>query len=348
MLFQKHKILIPLLILLHFGLGIVSYLWSIRTQSTDYWNIYQALNVYEIGVFRIGNVFFIFFNVIFRSLDFWAISLLYIIFSFLPFYYFYSRLKEEFQIEKDLFRQYTIILLLYLPSVHLWLASFSKDAFCFSLLVFLIYLLSEDYERKRFLLAVFCWLPILLVRPYLAIIVLLSGLIIYRNSIRPMYFIMLFLILGVIIYIFIFQFVKFEDVDLEYIRVKFASLNEYAKTGNSSIDLEDTTIFSRFFYMMFRPFITEAVGFSQMVVAIENILLLIWFILLFINSKKVNFFRTENKQAQMYIAISLGLWLFYSIYIYNYGLASRMKATILPILFYGVLQAMAKPKEDKS
>lgn len=177
---------------------------------------------------------------------------------------------------------------------------------------------------------------LLFIRPYLGIIVLLVFLLL---DIRKISWQVLLILVGSILaslYLFIRYFLKFESLSIEYISDKFIELEEYAKRGHSIIDLETTSIISRFFYMMFRPFIFEAKGIHQFIVGMENLLLLVWFIWLFVKGK-IKLFKIKNNNVLWCIGIALGLWMFYSLYIYNYGLASRMKATILPFLFYGVL-----------
>ncbi|MDO4225735.1 MAG: hypothetical protein Q4C75_07570, partial [Bergeyella zoohelcum] len=264
------------------------------------------------------------------------ISIFYTLISFIPFYHFYIASSNIFNLSKAFFDKFTLILLLFFPSVHFWLASFGKDAFCFVGLCFMLYVVNRKIKNTIFIKVLFIitFLLLFFVRPYIGIIFAIIYLFLERRSIGiRFYFIVPILLIGG--YVFLVKFIKFESLDFEYISKKFYILDSYAKTGGSIIDLEKTNVFTRFFYMMFRPFLFEAKNFHQFIVSIENFILLIWFVWLFIRVKRDKI--VLNKKILWYASFSILLWLFYSLYIYNYGLASRMKATILPILFYSVI-----------
>ncbi len=333
---NSFSVIVFICIILHIAMGYMSYQMSVIGKNTDYWMYYTLLKD-EVN-FGIGRDFFVLFHMLpDRILEsgFLFYSMFYTILTAIPFCYFFYVFKGHF-LNGDVFDVATLLMLCFLPSVHFWLASFSKDALCFFLLFVLTIIYSSGQIQRKTILALVVWLLISSIRPYLGIIVLLVFLLLDMRKIS--WQVMLILVGSILtsLYLFIRFFLKFEELNIEYISDKFIELGEYAKKGNSIIDLETTSVISRFFYMMFRPFIYETKDIHQFIVGMENLLLLVWFIWLIVK-EKINLFKIKNNNALWCIGIALGLWLFYSLYIYNYGLASRMKATILPFLFYGVL-----------
>lgn len=333
---NSFSVIVFICIILHIAMGYAIYQMSVVGKNTDYWMYYTLLK--EDVNFGIGRDSFVLLHMfpdrILES-SFLFYSMFYIILTVIPFCYFFYVFKDHL-LNGDAFDIVTLLMLCFLPSVHFWLASFSKDALCFLLLFVLTIIYSSGQIQRKTILALIVWLLILSIRPYLGIIVLLIFLLL---DIRKISWQVMLILVGIILtslYLFISFFLKFESLNIEYISDKFIELEECAKKGNSIIDLETTSFISRFFYMMFRPFIFEAKGVHQLIVGMENLLLLVWFIWLIVKEKN-NLFKIKNNNALWCIGIALGLWMFYSLYIYNYGLASRMKATILPFLFYGVL-----------
>lgn len=322
--------------IIHIAMGYASYQMSVTDKNTDYWMYYTLLK--EDVNFGIGKDFFVLLHMLpdrILESSFLFYSMFYTILTAIPFCYFFYVFKDHL-LNGDAFDTVTLLMLCFLPSVHFWLASFSKDALCFFLLFVLTIIYSLGQIQKKIILALVIWLLLLFIRPYLGIIVLLVFLLLDIRKISWQVLLILVASILASLYLFIRYFLKFESLSIEYISDKFIELEEYAKRGHSIIDLETTSVISRFFYMMFRPFIFEVKGIHQFIIGMENLLLLVWFIWLFVKGR-IKLFKIKNNHVLWCIGIALGLWMFYSLYIYNYGLASRMKATILPFLFYGVL-----------
>lgn len=328
-----------ILILLHFGLGYYNYYLSIAGLNTDFYQYYSVLNESSVSFTSFfGSRFFIFINLIFSRFNFFGISLIYTFISFIPFYYLYNYFADIFlSIKTDLFLKFTIALLLFLPSVHFWLASFSKDSLCFFLIFYIIITFFKKWKNNAFRIftIVVSVILLFLLRPYLFLILLFGYTFLNRQLLTKKYLICLGLITVILTTISLKYFLRVDHWDFEYFRSVAKSLVEYSKTGNSVINLENSTMFSRFFIMMFRPLMYDAKDLNQYAVSFENLILLCWFlyaVFLAFKHKKLHSFKVP-KISLWFGVTGLLLWLFYSIYIYNLGLASRMKATILPFLF---------------
>ena len=132
----------------------------------------------------------------------------------------------------------------------------------------------------------------------------------------------------------LFQFLQLTEFSLNKIKLNFASLVDYSKNfGGSSIELENTTYFGRLFLVLFRPLFYDASNFYQYVISFENLILFL-FILKFLKDVFVNtgMLKYVKNQVFLFLLVILSI-LFYSIYMYNLGLASRMRVMFVPFLF---------------
>lgn len=344
----KEKIGLVLLILVHFGMGVFSYYYSITTHKTDFYVFYNIASSESLSR-EVGTSFFIYLNsfIIKLGAPFWLMYLLYTTISFIPFYFFYKKLTSEL-FGDYIFLKFMTCMLLYLPSIHFWLASFSKDSLCFFLIFIASHLLLARISFSKIILIIPVLALLLCIRPYLVFILLFSYVIyLFINNVLILnrYFLLLLLLFFTISLIVFIDFIKFDLSQvsslLEYIQSKYETLYQRSKIdGNAIINLKNTNVLERFFLMMFRPFFFDANNIFQFIISLENLTLLLSFSFLFLKINILSFL--NNKKNIFYLVFAITLWLFYSLYIYNYGLASRMKATILPFLFYYICLTLIK------
>lgn len=134
--------------IIHIAMGYASYQMSVTDKNTDYWMYYTLLK--EDVNFGIGKDFFVLLHMLpdrILESSFLFYSMFYTILTVIPFCYFFYVFKDHL-LNGDAFDTVTLLMLCFLPSVHFWLASFSKDALCFFLLFVLTIIYSLGQKKK--------------------------------------------------------------------------------------------------------------------------------------------------------------------------------------------------------
>jgi hypothetical protein len=122
---------------------------------------------------------------------------------------------------------------------------------------------------------------------------------------------------------------------------KFIELNLYAiKSGNSFVSLEDTSYLERIWLLLFRPLFYDAKTSYQYIISFENSIVLIVIVLLYLHIYSKNkLIKMERDVLFAFLAGSC-IMLMIAVYIYNLGLASRMRLMFLPLFFYVLHQLL--------
>ncbi|WP_309597415.1 glycosyltransferase family 4 protein [Flavobacterium davisii] len=187
-----------------------------------------------------------------------------------------------------------------------------------------------------------------LVRPYVGVIVLLSLVFVlfekYKNIINKKFWIPIVLLSFFGVVFFMTQFVKLESLSIESILLKFEGYQNYVEKYTDSNYLADLGYIGRVLMLLCLPLFYKVENFFQFISSIENLMLLLvviyFFFKKFYNHTR-NWFELDTKFA-LYTSISI--FLFLSTYIYNLGLASRMRLMFYPLFFYVMAQSLKKDK----
>lgn len=227
------------------------------------------------------------------------------------------------------------------PSLHIWTTSLYKESILFTLMAII---LKQLWSIKPFnYKLLFSILIITLIRPYISLIIILSIIIIYHKVIIKEYKVASLLLLSLITIIA----VKFLNIlNLSSFKNNFEKLITYSSSnGNSSIDLLNSNYFERFLLVLFRPFFFDSKTLFQFLVSIENFVLAI---ILMIFAYKIYHLKPRfsliDKHIRFALLFSIMCILFYSIYMYNLGLASRMRVMFLPFLLIGMFNMLSLKK----
>jgi hypothetical protein len=250
----------------------------------------------------------------------------------------------EYVLELYSNRKSKILLILTLffltPSLHYWTAGLSKEAL---IVYFMGIIFFEIINNKFFSLSFIISLAfILFIRPYLfAIIIFSYGLhILYskKYSKKLKRNALIFTIFGVWFIIPILkQFLKIESINLYFFNIKYDSLISYStNSGFSSIDFKNSNYLERVFLILFRPLFYDAKTFFQYLISLENLLFLMLVIKFVYDFLKSNLRLILRKELFVF-STSIILILFYSIYMYNLGLASRMRCMFMPYLYIFII-----------
>lgn len=286
-----------------------------------------------------GSKFFIFFitPIVKVFQNFYVVSFIFSCISLVPFYYVIEKYKVK---ENNLFQNICLGIFCFMPSIHVWLTSIYKDVLVFALL----FLYFQIKGKTNIWLKVCILLFLFLIRPYLGFILIFSFLLTEFKSIT--FFKSTILLSASIILAFLFIWFMLPNINVISITKEFETLNNYSiSEGASTIDLFQTNFFQRFFYLMFGPILFLSSKLYISLYSMENVVLLLWFTLV-IHQVYKNKFNLKLIFSNVYIVFAVILWIFIGMYIYNYGLASRMKVMIVPFLILGFMEIFNYCKSD--
>lgn len=258
------------------------------------------------------------------GLNFFSCSLLFSVFSYIG-YLVYFKIITRRILEKTILEKLIISIFLLMPSLHFWTGSLNKEAIIFLLMAVIF---KKVYSRKlNSKLLVISILLILFIRPYLAAILLfpIIALNYKKLSITYKWIIGIITIVAIPLVLKFLRLKNFESLKANYLELALFAQNN----GGSSIDLLNSHYLERVFLVMFRPLFFDAKTQMQYFVSIENVLGLVLFIgaiYLLNNLPKL----IKNITFNFLIIYTITIISFYGIYMYNLGLASRMRVLFVP------------------
>ena len=246
------------------------------------------------------------------------------------------------KIKSDLITNIIIITIIFLPSMNFWTVSIGKDSIFFfatSLLLWSIFNYKQNiYLRYLSLLILF------LLRPHYGFIglaiFLTYDLFFNKSSIKTLYLKIFVIIISIIVapYIFLFllDYVGYYSVtNYDQFTIKgflnFIDVRSRYAHSDSFYNVSEMNYIYAIFTLLFRPLIFEVKNIFQLVISIENLILLI--IVTFLIIKKL----LSKLSIPHSITITLFFYMitllfFLSISVGNFGIASRQKWMVLPIL----------------
>lgn len=237
-----------------------------------------------------------------------------------------------------------------LPSLHYWSGFLGKDVLVF---FFLTYLLFENKIKTRFsLLHGTVLLLLLLLRPHVFVVTFLAFFIYYitqkdvSKKIKTKLLLLTLIVVGISIPI-VMHFINIEGFTYRTISRKWNEINAYALHSGSGVDLIESNYLERIWLLLFRPLFHDASTVYQYVISVENslvLLLFLWSIIYLIGKRKVIVVAGEVKLAFL---IGGSILLMIAFYIYNLGLASRMRLMFLPMFFYALHQLVYCGHKEK-
>ncbi len=278
--------------------------------------------------------------------NFHALSLFFSLVSFIPYYDITKKYFEPAGKENNMFLKITFLFILFMPSIHIWTAGIFKEAVVFPVM----YLLLKGILKNRGNLMkadLILYIAVLfMIRPYLVCIIFAAYLITYFKYLNKK---LLVLVSAFLLLVFLVLLTVFGSLnDLSDLNNLMSNINKFSQAqGNAVIDLETTNYFERLLYMMFRPLFFDAVTGPQLIYSFENIILIVWF-LIFLYKAIIKKIKASYLLKNIFFVSSSIVWLFLGIYIYNYGLASRMKIMIIPFLMMGVLISIKQQPSEKN
>ncbi|WP_143592950.1 hypothetical protein [Synechococcus sp. 8F6] len=234
-------------------------------------------------------------------------------------------------------------LVVFLPSLSFWSSAIGKDPFAFTASCLALWSALDISRRKTIALSSIALM--LLVRPHIAGIMILSFAVsllfsrqlpfLSRLSFLVVFMVCLSLVAPLIAdYVGISQNATSDDLNA-FIESRQGSNLE----GGSSITIEGIPLPFQMISYLLRPSILEINSFFSLISAIENLLLLVVF-LLGINGY-LRSFRLHSKALFVFlIPCSFFTWAILAATTANLGIAARQKWMLLPMLVYLSLSAV--------
>ena len=348
---RLNKYFLLLIFLLHYVAFMLYYNFSIVEQKDSFLFYQNALEANSIMEFKFyGSQFMSIITYPFAQIgiNYFTVSFVFATISFLAFLKYYDFLMLRLN-EKNY--AYLIAIFLLIPSLHFWTAGLTKEALIF---YFMCVIFLDIYKKQRLTLLIsFSSLAIFLIRPYLFFILGLAFIIHYmfnfKGALKEKRITLLLIILTTFVLTpILINFLKLTEFNIERIQYNFDSLIRYSKNfGGSSIDLENSSYLERLFLVLFRPLFFDAKTLFQYLISIENAAFLILLIKLLrdVFLKKL-LFCSIKKELFLIISAALAV-LFFSIYMYNLGLASRMRIMFMPYIYLFIYLIYNKSQVNK-
>lgn len=252
------------------------------------------------------------------------------LFGFLILYQLINSLEPKIK----LFGIDIIILIIMIPSYHIWMSSIGKDSLVFFLSVFII----NDLVKKRiFTITTFSILILLtFIRPYIGVFTLLAAVIVFfTNGIYTMKRIFLFCFFILFGLFASFQIFNYLNIDItSFFEHKLNWLSRYSniQKDGSFLDPLKMNMLEKVFSYLYRPLFFDAKGITQFLVSLENLFFLLLTIK-FLTVYKYKYLKTSFIAKVMFFYCVIFL-LVQSYLIYNLGLANRQKYMLFPFFLY--------------
>lgn len=316
----------------------------------------DAVNYYHHSLdvgrpFSLGTSAVIYLTAVFSlglHLSFFSVSLVYNILGFVGVLSFYGALREVVQ-ERSITVRRAAFFVMLLPSLNFWSSAIGKDSIAFLSVGLLIW--ACVHIRQRYWLILLATFLMLLVRPHMAGFIVLSFcfMFVFKANIAMHYRIFVGLVSGcaaIFVVPLAMDYAGLQDgsgiAELsDYIEKR----ETYNQSGGGAVDISSMSPIGKMFTYMFRPLPHEVSGWFQLLAALENIGLLLFFVIgVFAFFKRVKIrFPDSGLFLIAYTSIS---WIMLSFTTANLGISSRQKWMVLPVLIYLIFVFIGRLKKQ--
>nr|MBV6629017.1 hypothetical protein [Oceanococcus sp. HetDA_MAG_MS8] len=249
---------------------------------------------------------------------------------------------------KNLRRLATVIV--FLPSVSFWSSAIGKDALSFMAMGLALWAaLALD---RRWQLMAFAIFVMLLVRPHIAVMMILAWSFSVLTSRQTRFRLRVFLlgltiVASAIIVPFALKYAGLGDAStIEALSDYIEQRQGYNMEGGGGIDIASMSLPMRMFAYMFRPVLFEASTIFALAAAVDNLILVSLFFAgawAMFRGRKSNL---GESRTFMWIYASLA-WLVLAMTTANLGIALRQKWMFAPMLIFLILSVLGAQKRRK-
>lgn len=228
------------------------------------------------------------------------------------------------------------ILVLFIPSMSFWSGSLSKDSISF--FAGCLFLYAVTTSKKGFLLIPIAFFAMFMVRPHIGALILASYVIyfIIRSKTHILFklitipFIISSLLLSVS---FVEQYIGLDESSVEGYSEYITDRESANSRGGSSLDISSMSYPVKMFTYIFRPLPFEAHNITALITSVENVILLLLFLIILVKSKfnLRPFLEGKNLWLFSYLFLSSTIL---ALTTANLGIATRQKWMFMPVVIY--------------
>jgi hypothetical protein len=329
-----------ILFVVHFALTATYILYAFANRSDSFAYYDRATRTEDwLGLLIYGTSFIDFMAwpfVKLLSLSYISVMLIFSYFGYIALLLFYLSVNENVNLKPVWNNMSAKELIFLLPNVHFWSSSLGKGSVILLGLGFFIFGLSRFNRRGRGFLIFLGSLLTLMIRPHIFLTLVTSvmiGILITSSGIKP-YVKWLIFSVAVILFIYISQdvlkFANVESLDV-FSSDKISNRAQELSKSKSGVDISNYNLAMKMFTFWFRPLFIDASGVMGLIVSIENLLYLYFFVVT-IKSAVQNWMDWNGWFRISIFVFILGSFILAQV-TGNLGIAIRQKAQFMPFFF---------------
>jgi hypothetical protein len=279
------------------------------------------------------------------NLSFFTGTIIYCFIGYIGLVFFYKIAFDLVPFNYKIRGIYLFPAILYLPNLHFWSSAVGKD----TLLFFCVGLFSYSIMKldKRIIGILFSLLLAYLVRPHIALFLLLSFSMAYMMNDRIATYkrIILFSFMlagGIVMLPSVLEYTQVEELSVEsyesFSETKVKNLSR-AHTS-SSVDVSSYPLPLKIFTFLYRPTFTDIQSITALLAAIENLILLILSIIV-LRRKPIKTFKAAPLIIKGLVFFLIIGTIAFSMSLGNLGIMLRMRNMFLPGMLIFIMWSMS-------
>lgn len=317
--------------------------------------VYQEIDAYAYFEYALGNLKFPYYKFFgtdliyhfsyflrtYLNFDIVSMSFLFSFFGNIGTIVFASNIKNIVK-NPDKNLKYICGLIIFFPTINIWLSAIGKDAITFTCINLIIYAFLNI--RSRIWILIISLILFSFIRPINGVTLFFAFIFsqIAKNNLLMVQkiFIGIISVTGLILFnTFIssnLSFIALGNFDLEKFQQAIVFYQDITMSGNNAIDLGSLPFPIKFFSFMFRPLFFDARDFYTLLLSFENLILLYIFLYPFLKLfKNMKFKKISLDSLSLFLFTFLTInWVFYALTVANLGTANRYKVMFLPALIF--------------
>lgn len=256
---------------------------------------------------------------------------------------FYSSLRQASAGSKLWVRR-LVLLIVFLPSASFWSVAIGKDSIAFMATGLALWA-ALDLKHRNLLMA-FSILAMFMVRPHIAGIMVLALCISYlmqsnRSLVARALLIALASGVAALAVPFAINYAGLSQVSPDAVSSYIEQRQSYNQGGGGGVDISSMSFPMQLFTYLFRPLPFEARSVFQLAASLDNVVLLIVFLMGVYSWKNRKYtFKSEN--TSFLVLFSLGCLVVLSLTTANLGISVRQKWMFLPMIFYILVSVLGR------
>lgn len=279
--------------------------------------------------------------------------LLYGWFGFLGFMYAYLFFRENIPVKIKVFKNFDFLLLiLFLPNMHFWTASFGKGAPIFLGLMMFAYGIKKP--KNRLVLLVLGSILIYFIRPHVFLFIVVGTVLGYMSGREKISFrkkLLIYVIMLGSLYLVqdkilgMAGLTNSEDFVTDFENFSEDRSAELSKSG-SGVDMNSYPLPLKLFTFWFRPLFFDAPGVLGLIVSVENLIYLLLFIKI-IKKGFIKFLRKSPVSVKLSATVFLTSSIAMVFVMSNLGIMMRQKSMVMYFMFFVIYYFLAEKKYNK-